>query len=115
MTENEKNEQQKLYSAYFALHTSLRQAYWSTPDEPTGDKITALADACYHILSELNKDAIKKRTEDYKELKQLVEKTNARLEQIKEDIDQIVHSINVATKVVDGIEQALKLAAKFFV
>jgi hypothetical protein len=115
MAKNTQNDQKEMYSAVFNLHSALREAYWSTPDETTGDKITALADACYHILSELTKDDIKKRTAEYTDLKQLVETTNVRLKQIKKDIDQIINSVKVATKVVDGIEQVLELAAKFFV
>lgn len=115
MSNDSQNDQSIVYSAIFNLHTALREAYWSTPDEATGDKVTALADACYHILSELTKDDIKSRTDEYKDLKQFIEKTNARLKQTKEEIDKIVNSVKVATKVVDGIEQVLKLAAKFFV
>ena len=107
--------QKDIYSAYFELHTSLREAYWSTPDEATGDKITGVADACYNILTELNRAKIKKQTAEYNELKDFAEKTNIRLNKVKEDIDQIIHSVSVATKVVDGIEKVLTLAAKFFV
>jgi len=115
MTTDTENEQQALYTAIFNLHGALREAYWSTADEATGDKITALADACYHILTELNQEDIKSRSDEYLELKQLAENTIVRLKQVKENIEQSVHSVKIATKVANGIEEALKLAAKFFV
>lgn len=114
-TQKDKKDQKDTYSAYFELHTALRDAYWSTPDEATGNKITAAADACYFILTELNRDGIKKRNKDYTNLKMFAEQTNNRLKKVKEDIDQIIHSVSIATKVVDWIEKVLVLAAKFFV
>jgi len=115
MAKDAKIDQKEIYAAVFNLHSALREAYWSTPDEATGDKITALADACYHILSDLTKDDIKNRTVEYEDLKNVVGNTVTRLKEIKNDINKIVNSVKVATKVVDGIEQVLKLAAKFFV
>jgi hypothetical protein len=121
MAKNEKTHQKKevdqkdVYTAYFNLHSALRDAYWSTPDEATGNSITALADACFHILTGLNQDAIKSRDTEYTDLKRFVENTNKRLQQTKDDIDKIIHSVKIATDVANGIEQVLKLAAKFFV
>lgn len=105
--------QQAVYKAYFDLHSALREAYWYTPDENAGDRIAAVADACYHVLIQLTQDDIKSRSEDFKKLGRLVKDTNSRLRAVKLEIDHIVHGVAVAAKVLDGIEQALKLAAKF--
>lgn len=107
--------QQEVLDAFVTLKLHLRAAYWSTPDEDTGDKITAAADACSDIATALIVADIKSRTQDYKDLSEKVDLVIKRLNEIKKNIDTMIRAIDVSIKVAKGIDQALKAAASFVV
>ncbi|KUL20418.1 hypothetical protein [Chlorobium limicola] len=107
-------KQVDMYSAVFELHRLLREAYWYTPDEASGDRITALADACFVILTELNLEDIKSRTEEFQRLTRVMEKTNEQLKKLEKEIESMVHSIATVTALIQSIDSVLKLSGLFF-
>jgi len=107
-------KQVDMYSAIFELHRLLREAYWYTPDEAAGDRVTALADACFAILTELNRDDIRSRTEEFRLLTRVMEKTNEQLQKLEKEIEHMIHSIATVTTLIQSIDTVLKLSGLFF-
>lgn len=107
--------QQETQDAFQQLYDSLNQAYWSASTIETKDRIRGCSDVVYDILSQLTVDGIKSRSTDFQQLKDSVQSVNTKLKQLQKDIDTVIHNIQVATSVADGITKALGIAAKFLV
>ena len=78
------------------------------------DRIRCIADAVFEILTELNRADIQTRTGEFAALTRAVDDAKKRLVKLKEDIDQIMHRVKVATDLTNAVDKALAQSAKFF-
>ena len=108
-------ESDALWAALNDLRKALNDAYWKIADQQEADRFLALAQDIDSIQDDLNRAKIKARTAKYNNLKRRVDRVNKKLDRLKKDIDKIIHSVETVTKVVGYIDQAVALAAKYFV
>ena len=97
------------------LRRALNEAYWKISDPHEGDRVLALAQDLDSIQDDMDKDEITSNTAAYKNLQARVEGVNDKLDQLKKDIDGIIHSVETVTKITGFIDQAIQQAAKYFV
>src|SRR2546422_10705439 len=95
---------QDLHDAVQNLYNLLDQAYWAASTIESKDRIRGIEDVLFDILTQLNRADIESRTQDYAALAKLVDASNRRLEKLKEDIDQIIHVVKVATDTASAID-----------
>ena len=107
--------QQDVYAAYGELYQALTDAYWAASTIVDKDRMRGAADAVFDVLTALNQAEIKSRTQEYANLKTQVDVVTKKVTVLQEDIDSIIHKIDIATNVVQGITKALDLGSKFFV
>jgi len=115
MPDTAETTQDDVFQAYQNLYELMDKAYWTASTIQDKDRIRGIEDAISDILTALNAADIKARTQDYADCKNLVDATNHRLDKLKSQIDSIIHVVKIATQVVKAAEDAVKLAAKFFV
>ena len=107
--------QQDVHDVLGVLYKSLTDAYWVTSTITDKDRIRGAADAVYDILTALNQVDIKSRTHEYTALKTKAYATIKKLKNLEDDIDSIIHVVDVAASVTQAISKALDFGAKFFV
>ncbi len=105
----------EVWLALDQLRRALNDAYWEISDPQQGDRILALAQDVDSIQDDMDKDAIISNTAAYKNLQARVKGVNDKLDQLKKDIDGMIHSVETVTKIAGYIDQAMQLAAKYFV
>jgi hypothetical protein len=105
--------QQDVQDAFQELYTNLTNAYWAASTIEDKDFIRGCADVIFEILSQLTADGIKSRSADFQNLKKSVDSVTSKLKQLQDEITGIVHNIQVASSVADGITKALGVASKF--
>src|SRR5712692_7456307 len=110
-----KPSQQDVHDAFGILYEQLSQAYWVATRIEDKDRIRGIADAVFEILTELNRADIQTRTGEFVALTRAVDDAEKRLVKLKEDIDQIIHRVKVATDLTNAVDKALAQSAKFFV
>ena len=106
--------QKEVHDAYAALYKYLDDAYWAASTIEGKDFIRGAADAVSDCVTALDVEDIKSRTADFKRLSEQVQMTQTKLNKLKEQIDDIIHKVDVAKSVTDAIGKAVSLAAKFF-
>ncbi|HYL16256.1 MAG TPA: hypothetical protein VEV41_24700 [Terriglobales bacterium] len=107
--------QQEVHDAFEELYQSLTEAYWVASTITDKDRLRGAADAVYDIVTALNQADIKSRSQDYVTLKDQVIVVNKKLTAIQTDIDSIIHTMGVASGVVQAISKALDFGGKFFI
>lgn len=107
--------QQDVHDVFGELYQSLTDAYWVASTIVDKDRIRGVADLVFEILTALNQADIRSRSQDYADLKDSVTVVTNKLTALRADIDSIIHNVNVATAVTNGIAKALGTAASFFV
>ena len=105
----------KVIDALFELHEALRKAYWSAVDQSGRDRLTGLADVVFEIHADLSREGLRANTAEFKELTKVVTSANTRLTKLKNEIDDIVNDVKAAVRVGSAIDDAVKLAVRFFV
>jgi hypothetical protein len=105
---------QEVHDAFGVLYQQLLNAYWVASTIEDKDRIHGIADSVFDILTQLNREDIQSDTAAFNALAKAVANANARLDRLKQDLDQIIHVVKVATDVTSAIDKALGLAAKFF-
>ena len=108
-------ESDAIWEALNVLRKALNDAYWKIADQQEADRFLALAQDIDSIQDDLDRAEIKAGTAEYNNLKRRVDGVNKKLDRLKKDIDKIIHSVETVTKVVGYIDQAVALAAKYFV
>lgn len=105
--------QQDVHDVYDELYQSLTNAFWSasTTDK---DKIRGAADAVLDIVTALNQADIKSRNQEYAALKGKVDAVTKKLTALQQEIDSIIHNMEVAASVAQAIGKALDFGGKFF-
>jgi hypothetical protein len=96
------------------LHDLLTNAYWVATSIEAKDALTGLSQAVFDILTTFEQEEIETATPEYVALKGTVNAVNVKLQAVQTQINDWIHKIDVATKVVGAIAQALALAAKVF-
>jgi len=106
--------QQEIHDAFGFLYQQLSNAYWVASTIEDKDRIHGISDSVFDILTQLNREDIQSRTDDFKALAKSVADAGTRLDSLKADIDQIIHVVKVASDVTAAIDKALGMAAKYF-
>jgi hypothetical protein len=107
--------QQEVHDAYQALYETLNDAYWAASTIEAKDRLHGLAESVFDIVTDLNRAEIKKRTAEYQATAKQVTAVSDKLATLKTDIRQLIHRVEVAGQVANAIDQAIRLASKFFV
>jgi hypothetical protein len=105
---------EELHSVFQSLYEQLTGAYWVATTIEGKDRIRGAADAIFDVLTELNREHLKQGTPRYREIKAEIVQINARLKGLKDEIDEIIHKVKVATDIAKGIDKAIEIAAKVF-
>jgi hypothetical protein len=113
-TQSAEPSQQEVHDAFGVLYQELTNAYWVASTIEVKDRIRGIADSVFDILTQLNQAEIQSRTADFAALSKNVAAVSARLDSLKEDLDQIIHVVAVATSVSTAIDKALTVASTFF-
>ena len=97
------------------LRKALNSAYWEVTDQKEGDRLLALAQDIDSIQDDMDRDEITSNTAAYKGLIVRVDAVCEKLDSVKKKIDDMIHKVETATKIVGYIDKAVSLAAKYFV
>lgn len=104
-----------VWQALDRLRRALNDAYWKIADQSQADRILALAQDVDSIQDDLDRDEIMSNTAAYQQLKRRVDGVNAKLDQLKADLAQLISSVETVNQIVGHIDEATALATKFFV
>lgn len=107
--------QQDVHDVFGELYQSLTDAYWVASTITDKDRLHGAADAVFDIITALNQADIKSRTQEYATLKDQVGVVTKKLKVLQNDIDSIIHNVNVAASVVQAIGKVLDFGTKFFI
>lgn len=105
--------QDELEDSMGSLYAALNEAYWAASTIESKDRIRGAQDLVFDILTSLNVADIKARSSDYTALKGQFTVVQKKLDGLKSDIDEIIHTVTVATKVTDAIGKSLKTISGF--
>lgn len=105
---------QEVCDAFQSLFDQLKDGYWAATTTEDKDTIKGLEDAVFDILTQLNQEDIESRDADFKALTGTVKGIVPRLEKLKNDIDQVVRNVKIATSVAQALDEAISLALKYF-
>jgi len=103
-----------VHDAFQQLYDALDDAYWAATTIETKDRIRGVAEAILDAITELNRKEFDERSAKFQELGQTMSKVNAKLSQLKDDIDNLIHNIKTAATVASYIDRAIELAVKYF-
>ena len=104
-----------LRDAFETLYDDLSAAYWSASTIEVKDRIYGTEELVADILDMFYLADLDKRTDVYKRVAADIQPSLVKLDELRKDIDSIIHAVTVAAKVADSIAKALGLAAKYFV
>ena len=107
--------QQEVHDVFGELYQSLTDAYWVASTITDKDRLRGAADAVFDIITALNQADIKSRTQEYATLKDQVDVVTKKLKALQNEIDSIIHNVNIAASVVEAIGKALDFGGKFFI
>jgi outer membrane murein-binding lipoprotein Lpp len=106
--------QDQVADAFQALYDQLVLAYHAASDDNTRDRINGIKEIVYDQLIQLEQQQLDANNALYGQVKGQMQKVIARIEQLKSDINSIIHAVNVATDVAAAADMAIGLAAKYF-
>ena len=98
---------------YQALYDSLGRAYWEASDINSKDLVQGARESIFDIITDLDEAQLDANTALFLALEPKIKQTCATLKKIQNDIDSITKNITTASKVVDGINKILGIAAMF--
>jgi hypothetical protein len=104
----------EMHDAYQGLYDALTSAYWAASTIEDKDRIQGMTETVYDIVSALNVDILEANTPAFLAVKSQISDGNTRLDKLKQQIDQMVHAVKIATQVAAGVDKAISLAAKYF-
>ena len=104
-----------VWQALDRLRRALNDGYWEIADQSQADRILALAQDVDSIQDDMDRDEIMSNTAAYQQLKRRVDGVNAKLNQLKADLAQLIHSVKTVIQIIGYIDEATALATKFFV
>ncbi len=106
--------QQQLRGAYEALDEQLGKAYWAASTVETKDRIYGIEEIVYDLLMRLYREQLDSNSPAYIQARQQVQTANEKLDELKQDIDSMIHAFNVAADVAAAIDKAVSLGTKYF-
>jgi len=101
-----------LQKTFGDLYANLNSAYWAASTIEAKDQIHGAIDVVNAVLDQLDKAGLEADNEAIKELTGSLEVVNKDLDDLREQLDQIVHNVKVATEVVGAIDKAVSIAGK---
>ena len=104
-----------VWQALDRLRRALNDGYWEIADQSQADRVLALAQDVDSIQDDMDRDEIMSNTAAYQQLKRRVDGVNAKLDQLKTDLAQLINSVTTVNQIVGYVDEAAALAAKFFV
>ena len=106
--------QDQVRDALQALYDQLGQAYWAASDINTKDRIYGIREVIYPVLIQLEQQQLDANNALYGQVKTQMQTVIARVNQLKSNIDSIIHAVNIATDVAAAADKAISLAGKYF-
>jgi hypothetical protein len=103
---------QDIHDAYGELHAALKNAYWAASTIEDKDRIRGLEDVVFDVLTVLNQQDIQSRTEQYRALQSTIKFVNSKLQRLSEDIDHIIHKVDVASSITNAVAKVASIAAQ---
>ena len=104
---------EEVHGAYQELYNDLNKGYWVASTIEAKDRIHGLTDIIFDILTALNRSDISARTEEFKKMKGTIDSLNKKLDELKQEIDKVIHAMKTAVEVAKAIDKALELTSKF--
>jgi uncharacterized coiled-coil DUF342 family protein len=105
---------EEVWNALNDVRRSLNDAYWHVSDQNAADRLLSTAQEIDRIQDAIDQGEIDANSDKYKELAAQMTVVSGRLDEARSKIDDLVHNIEIAGKVVRSIEKAISLAAKYF-
>lgn len=105
----------EVWGALNDLRKTLNSAYWEISDQKEADRILAMAQDIDSIQDDMDRDEIISNNSAYKALVDRVDTVCKKLDSIKKQIDDMIHKVETATKIIGYIDKAVGLAAKYFI
>jgi DUF1680 family protein len=106
--------QKDVQAAFQSLYDGLTQAYWSASTIEAKDRIYGVEEIVFDILTDLEKNDLESDYDAFKTVKANVAPVLKKLDALKKEIDDVIQAVKVATEVAGYLDQAIKLAAKYF-
>lgn len=111
---SENPTQQQVREAFQDLYDQLGNAYWAATTTDTKDRIYGIEEVVYDLLMELDKRTLEANSAVYNEVKVRMETVIGRIDQLKRDIDGIIHAVKIAGNVTAAMDKAIGMAMKYF-
>jgi len=105
----------KLRRAYQELHSELVKAYWKTENRTDKDSIQELSGDIYDLLTEIESAFFSAKTPDLKRCSLRVGRMTVKIEKSRKQIDRMIKSVRVASKIADAMDKALEASAKLVI
>ena len=98
-----------LIASYQMILDALSKAYWEATDMPSKDLIYGVEQSIGDIITTLTTAQVENVTRQFIALKPKIDATNAALQKIKDEVNQITKNIGTASTLVSGISKILSL------
>ncbi|GDY19777.1 hypothetical protein LBMAG56_11220 [Verrucomicrobiota bacterium] len=112
-TKNAPSRQETL-DAMQNLYDTLTDAYWAASTIEAKDRIYGAEEVVFDIVTELQREDLEANTAAFKAAGEKVAAAMGKVEQLKQDIDKLVHAMKVAVKVAAALDKGVQLASKYF-
>lgn len=107
--------QDELFAAIDQVYDALNSAYWAASTIQDKDSIKGTLDVLDDLLMALNRAAFKDRTALLNAVGAKVDLAGKQLLKTKNEIDQIVRAVGVASQVVKAVDNAITTIARLAV
>lgn len=97
-----------------SLYDTLTEAYWTASTIEAKDRIYGAEEVVFDILTELQREDLEANTAAFKAAAEKVVAVMGKVEQLKQDIDKLIHAMKVAVKVTAALDKGVQLATKYF-
>ena len=97
-----------------SLYDNLTEAYWAASTIEAKDRIYGAEEVVFDILTQLEREDLEADTAAFKAAAGRVEAVLGKVDQLKRDIDKLVHAMKVAVKVTAALDKGVQLATKYF-
>src|ERR1035438_6374098 len=105
--------QDEVRGAFQALYDQIVRAYWAASNIDK-DRIKGIKESVYDSLMQLEQQQLEANSPLYGQVKTQMQTVIAKINQLKSDIDSIIHAVNIAADVAAAADKAIGLAAKYF-
>jgi hypothetical protein len=92
--------------AFGVLYRALSDAYWAATTIEAKDRIRGIADFIYNIHTALNQQDLRSHSAAMVGVTQDLVTAKMKIDKLQQDIDGIIHNIQIASQVVNAIQKA---------